>query len=812
MRVWFRWRYYVSRRAGASDRGAILLLALGFTVAASLIVLALASWATNDIKNTNTFVTVSQTQQDARSTANVAIGSIRYHPMLGTNQTLNQFSYCWGTSAPSSQSFQFTTEGVGATSVTHATITMDAYCSTVWNPQSSVSRVVTVDVCPSTTSTMAACTANPYLQAIVQFDDYPNNTTTARITGVCSTWCGQGMTITNWTWGSVGSTQLANTISVTSTPPNPAYVQGSAYVPVYSASGGTVVINSTTPSVCVVSSGYVEFLAAGQCTITFNDSGNANYLAATEVTQNITVSLNNPVRLTLSPSTPVTYTPASGFSTTLSTTGGSGSGAVSYSVLASSSASGCTVSGSTLTATSAGNCDILATKASDGVYAAVSVTSSITFVKATQSTLVITTPTTQSNDGSTITAQLATTGGSGTGAVTYSVSNGTASGCAVNSTTNTLSATSEGTCVVTATKASDADYLQTQSAPVTVTFQQGVGVTLAFTTPYAPNATLDQMTTTVTGYDPNGAPAGTVTVYATGQSGRVTVCTTSSKTSVGVVSTFICNLPTSLYVSTTYSNVYALYVPATGSPYAQATSASSTLTVTGTGTVATLAPMMVHGPFNQQLVGLLYGHENLAQFAVSVTSANGTPATQGDKVTITLSQKNTTTCTATLDAQGRGYCTILKDAVSASSNGATLTISASFPGDANLNAASSNIVTIPLYTKNPDSISEPTYYAGNPNDPNNVNYPYSGYFTGSTSSNGLDDGKTVTVTYCANYYRGGCSNQNNAPSTLSATDSSGSWITGYSNLFWEPYPTSEAYASEPDYYSGTITSTVNTKF
>jgi outer membrane protein OmpA-like peptidoglycan-associated protein len=51
---------------------------------------------------------------------------------------------------------------------------------------------------------------------------------------------------------------------------------------------------------------------------------------------------------------------------------------------------------------------------------------------------------------------LAMRGGSGTGAVSYSVTNGTASGCSIKA--NALSATSAGTCLVTATKAADANY------------------------------------------------------------------------------------------------------------------------------------------------------------------------------------------------------------------------------------------------------------------------------------------------------------------------------------------------------------------
>ena len=801
-------RRALATRAGGSERGAILLLALGFIVAASLIVLALASWATNDLNNTKTFVTVSQTQQDARSTANVAIGSIRYHPLLGTGQTLNQFSYCWGTSGPSTQSFNFTTEGVGANSVSHATITMVAYCSTAFTPQSAVSRTVTVDVCPYTSATtMSACTTNPYLQAIVQFDDYPNNSTTAVITGVCSTWCGQGQTITSWIWGSSGTSQPTQptVISVTSTPPNPAYVQGSAYVPVASASGGTpVVISSTTPSVCAVSSGYVEFLAAGNCTLTFDDSGGASYLPAPEVTQSFTVSLNNPVRLTLSPSTPVSYSPGVGYQTTLSTSGGSGSGAVSYSVLSSSTASGCSVSGSTLSAASAGTCDVLATKASDGVYAATSVTGSIAFIEAAQSTLVISSPTTVSNDGTTIATALATSGGSGTGAVTYQVTNGSATGCTVTS-GNVLNASSEGTCVVTATKASDGNYLAVSSAATVVTFQQGVAIALQFTSPYTPSTTPDHLVTTVTGFGSNGAPAGSVTVY----SNSTSLCTTSTRSTSGLASTFSCDLPSSFYTSGTLTNVYALYTPSNGSPYAQATSASSSLTISRSGTVVTLTPMMVHGTFNQPLVGLLYGYEQDAAFNVSVTSIGGTPATAGDTVTVTVSQKNSATCKAILNAQGQGSCSIGATSVQANSNGASMSISAAFGGDASLVAANSSTITLPLYTTNPDSLGGPSFaVTSRPRRTDDA----IGTLSGATSSNSLDNGQIVSVNYVL-CYQGQCDYNNNYGFNGSAiaTDNHGAWSISqvYLYYYYLQSVTYIAQATEPDYYGPTLSSPTN---
>ncbi len=65
---------------------------------------------------------------------------------------------------------------------------------------------------------------------------------------------------------------------------------------------------------------------------------------------------------------------------------------------------------------------------------------------------------------------LTTSGGSGTGAVTYVVDGGTATGCGISS--GALLSTSIGTCIVTATKAADGNYLVAMSAATTITIGQ----------------------------------------------------------------------------------------------------------------------------------------------------------------------------------------------------------------------------------------------------------------------------------------------------------------------------------------------------
>jgi hypothetical protein len=137
-------------------------------------------------------------------------------------------------------------------------------------------------------------------------------------------------------------------------------------------------------------------------------------------------------------------TNAVGTSVTLTTTGGSGSGAVSYAV----TGAGCTLTDATLGASSAATCSVTATKASDGSYAqAVSRAVNFIFLGA-QGALTISNENTTNAVGTSVT--LTTSGGSGTGAVSYALSTPNSS-CSISR--NVLTARAGTTCSVIATKA-----------------------------------------------------------------------------------------------------------------------------------------------------------------------------------------------------------------------------------------------------------------------------------------------------------------------------------------------------------------------
>jgi hypothetical protein len=175
------------------ESGAVLMLALIFLIVAGSIVGALSNWVLNDIKNTTHMSAARSLQYAATAATQTAIQSIRYTPLIesgSTTQTLNANppSACWGTGTSSSLA---TAEGT-------TTPNMSVWCSTAWTPTSSDTRVVTFSTCLSSLSA-AACAANPYLQAVVTFDDYPPGVSSPT-TGQCVAYCGTDVTINSWNW------------------------------------------------------------------------------------------------------------------------------------------------------------------------------------------------------------------------------------------------------------------------------------------------------------------------------------------------------------------------------------------------------------------------------------------------------------------------------------------------------------------------------------------------------------------------------------------------------------------------------------
>lgn len=149
---------------------------------------------------------------------------------------------------------------------------------------------------------------------------------------------------------------------------------------------------------------------------------------------------------------------------TLGVAGGNGTGGV---VFATTSPSVCSVNANTGVVTmlaSTGSCSIAATKAADNTYYATSANASINAIKATQTALSVT-GTNSGVYGSTL--NLATSGGSTSGQVTWSVGSSTA--CTISSIGVVSITSGTGTCNVSATMEGSDDYEAVTSASFGVT-------------------------------------------------------------------------------------------------------------------------------------------------------------------------------------------------------------------------------------------------------------------------------------------------------------------------------------------------------
>jgi hypothetical protein len=195
----------------SGERGAILILAMVYLVAVGLIVAALSTWATNDLNNSTRFASANSLTLAATDMTDVAINYVRYNPVITSSQLADQASpyvACWGGDA---------LQQIPVINGNQIAV----WCSTVWNPLSYVTRDVTFVACPISVATQD-CVANPLLTAEVRYDDYPPAPArSAPIQDLCSVWCGAGITVVSWKWGTSTTgavTGVASSMTFTNEP------------------------------------------------------------------------------------------------------------------------------------------------------------------------------------------------------------------------------------------------------------------------------------------------------------------------------------------------------------------------------------------------------------------------------------------------------------------------------------------------------------------------------------------------------------------------------------------------------------------
>jgi hypothetical protein len=286
-------------------------------------------------------------------------------------------------------------------------------------------------------------------------------------------------------------------VNFTSTIPTTAVVDGSTYTPTGTGGNGTrpVTFAATQESagICSVLVGVVYFDGTGDCVIAINQAGDTNYNAATPKFQTITVGKGSQTITFTSLNTTATV---DGPTYAPTYTDGESTNAVHISV-ASASSNICEANAGVISFHAVGDCVIEATQAADNNYeAATLVSQTISVAKGTQAALVARSSLTSLTLGATTpTAVLNTSGGSGNGSVTWSVTSGSAGYCSVSG--EIVSGLASGYCDLVATKASDDNYLEATAtltvvvstggqSPVrtsvsnsTPTFSEGLSLTLA---------------------------------------------------------------------------------------------------------------------------------------------------------------------------------------------------------------------------------------------------------------------------------------------------------------------------------------------
>jgi hypothetical protein len=391
-----------------------------------------------------------------------------------------------------------------------------------------------------------------------------------------------------------------------------------------------------------------------------------------------------------------TYTPTATASSGLTVTLTSGSLTI------------CTIGGgNVVTFIGAGTCIINANQAGNGTYSpAPQVQQSFVVGKGTQVALVaVVTPSTIIYGN---TAVLSTTGGSGTGAVTFSA--GVSTGCSVGGTTLSVIDAS-GSCDITATKATDANYLAATSASVPVTLSKANQAALtAISSPnpatYGTPATLSSSGGSGTGAVTfsDGGSAGctvagtTLTVVDVSQACQVTA-TKATDNNYNVVSSApltvtlskaaavitFAGAPSVTYgdpnfsvsASTTNTDSGALTYSQVSGPCTF--SAGSTFTVSGAGTCVVQADGAATTNFNAasntQSVTIAQASQT-----ISFTSVNPSPVTVGG-ADYTVTANATSTLPVAFSVSGA--CTLAGNIVSFNNGTGPCTVSADQAGDAN---------------------------------------------------------------------------------------------------------------------------------
>jgi alpha-tubulin suppressor-like RCC1 family protein len=463
------------------------------------------------------------------------------------------------------------------------------------------------------------------------------------------------------------------------------------------SSGLSVTFNSSTPTVCTVSGSTVNLLAVGTCTIAANQTGNASFYAAPQVTQSFTISQGSQtIVLGAAPSVVV------GSSGLLIATGGASGNTLNFI----STTGTCSVGGSngnTVTGLAVGLCIVQVTQDGNANYlAAPLVTIQLSIGQASQ-TIVFGAPPTVTYGG---TGTISATGGASGNAVTFASQ--TAGVCAVSG--NTVTGVTAGNCTIAASQAGNVNYAAAQAtqsftvspASQTINFgaapnlTYGATGTLATTGGGSGNLVVFSSQTTgvctVNGNNVTGVTAGTCTIAANqaGSTNYLAAAQTTQTFSIGQASQVI-TLGTAPNVVVGGTGTLSATGGASGNPVTFITPTMTICTVSGNTVTGVSAGTCI-------VTAIQAGNTNyLAAPAVNQTltiGQGGQTIIFGAAPTVVYGGKGPLSATGgasgnpvTFSSQTVGVCTVNASVVTALTAG-TCTIAANQAGNANFAAAS----------------------------------------------------------------------------------------------------------------------------
>ena len=252
------------------------------------------------------------------------------------------------------------------------------------------------------------------------------------------------------------------------------------------------VVDPSSSTVCSVNSstGVVTDITAGTCLINVFKNTDTNFLQSATKTVTITFTKIDQATFTVTAQkTALKATTSALDTTTLTPNGGSGTGAVTYSIAA-DSLDKCSISGTTVTGLSAGDCNIVATKAADANYNVATATIKLTITKGTQATFTLS-PYWSSvgyiPQSTSLVNAFVWGGGTGSGDIVFSLDAGSANVCTGASMRPGVPshiqvfALGAGTCTMTAYKAGGAGWENSNSVTASFTItkvNQATGLTV----------------------------------------------------------------------------------------------------------------------------------------------------------------------------------------------------------------------------------------------------------------------------------------------------------------------------------------------